>query len=159
MLADRNLVSPLVVLVFYGVNFTLVSASSKDESVLPRSPCDAVNSSLRLDFVSLDPLALLLLPDTDSPVVPTSSQDIFILRVSPGHLPNGAFMSFPVGINFNRLLSIRVFVYTSDLNETIAVDRSQAEAVKVKLTVVDITVVFSLLRGSRSCIRVISLHF
>ena len=124
MSSDFNSVRPLVSLVFYRVNFALSSTSCEDESIFPRCPGDAVDSCLGKYFVSLNPLAyLLLLPDTDSPVVPTSSQDIFILRVSPGHLPNGAFMSFPVGINFNRLLSIRVFVYTSDLNETITIIR------------------------------------
>jgi hypothetical protein len=68
-------------------------------------------------------------------------------------------MSFPVGINFNRLFRVLVFVNTSDLYESIAVDRSQVKAVKVKLTIVDVTVVFRLLRSVLNCIRVISLHF
>jgi len=150
-------VRPLVSLIFYGVNFAFSSTSSKDKSVFPRSPGDAVDGSLGKHLMSLDPLSLLLLPDADSSIISTGSDHVFILRVGPGDLPDGTFMTLPVGINFDRLFSTRVFVNTSNLYESIAVDRSQVEAIKVKLTVVDITVVLRLL-GSLNCIRVSRLH-
>lgn len=82
--SDFNSVRPLVSLVFYRVNFALGGTSSEDESVFPRCPGNAVDSSLGKYFVSLNPLTyLLLLPDTDFPVIAAGSNDIFILRMSP----------------------------------------------------------------------------
>ena len=121
------------------IDFSIRSASSKDQSILPWRPCDAIDRAAKclLKHNILPARILVLSPNLDFVVVTTRGNHRLKFGMCPCHLPGGTFVRLEC---LNVLLGAPSFDRTY-LEKSVAVTRSQLGSVIVKLDIVDIVLV------------------
>ena len=141
---------PLIILVPYEDNTaSLGSTGSKNESILPGCPRDAIHrgAQVLLEDAVVPIVVHVAFPHFDLPVVAASGNDAFILGVGPSHLPDGSLVCF------NRCcccILTTVGAYIADLQKAIAITASHLSAIVIELAIVDVVLMLSV--QSEDCV-------
>ena len=138
----HNFSLPISLLMRHNMHWAICDTRSQKHTILPWAKLYCVYRSLCFIFVNTLPLIILnLLPELNLSIVPASSNNRFIFRMSPSNWPARALMSkICANIRVNQLSgALRnnlVSLHPANLDYSIAICSSQSSSKEIKLWVI-----------------------